>query len=97
MTNKIFIQQTSPGEPIKVNDFTVYPVARSYRVNMPGARGGIIWNRPMAVIVEDSGGNRQVIPVIDRTRQLQIAIFGAGLIGTLLAWLIFRNSSQQSK
>jgi len=97
MAKKIFIQQTSPGDPVEVNEVTIYPVARSYRINLPGVRGGIIWNKPLAVIVEDSNGNRQVLPVPDRTRQLQIAIFYAGLIGTLLTWLIFRKSRKTEK
>ena len=97
MPKQIIVQQTSAGEPVEVNDLTVYPVARSYRVNLPGARGGIIWNRPLAVIVEDADGTRQILPVIDRTRQLQIAIFSAGFIVTLLTWLIFRKSRKPAK
>ena len=92
MAKKILIQETSAGEPVQVNNLTVYPVARSYRINMPGARVGVVWNRPLAVIVEDNQGTRQVLTVIDRTRRLQIAILGAGLVITLLTWLIFRNS-----
>lgn len=97
MPNQIIIQQTSAGEPVQVNDLTVYPVARSYRIALPGARGGIVWNRPLAVIVEDNEGTRQILPVIDRTRQLQFAIFSAGFIGTLLTWLIFRKSRKPAK
>ena len=97
MANKNFVQKTRAGEPVEVNDLTIYPVARSYRVNLPGVRGGIIWNRPVAVIVEDSDGNRYRLQVIDRTRQLQIAIFSAGLLGTLLTWLIFRKPRKQSE
>jgi hypothetical protein len=92
MVKSILIQQTSAGEPVNAGEVNVYPVARSYRINFPGARGGIVWNRPLAVIVEDSRGSRQFIPVQDRTRQLQVAILAAGFFGTLLTWLIFRRS-----
>ena len=92
MANKILIEETTAGEPVEVDDLTIYPVARSYRVKMPVVYGGLIWNRPLAVIVEDKSGNRQVLPIIDRTRRLQIAIFSAGLVGALLTWLIFRKS-----
>ena len=47
MAKKILIQETSAGEPVQVNNLTIYPVARSYRINMPGARGGVVWNRPL--------------------------------------------------
>ena len=92
MAKSILVQQTSWGEPVNAGEVNVYPIARSYRINFPGARGGIVWNRPLAVIVEDSRGGRQIIPVQDRTRQLQVAILAAGFFGTLLTWLIFRRS-----
>ena len=92
MANRFIVQQTSSGEPVVVGDVKVYPVARSYRINFPSNQGGISWNRPLAVIVEDSQGSRQVIPVQDRTRQLQVGILLAGLFGTILTWLILRQS-----
>ena len=92
MANSFLVQQTSSGEPVDMGDVKVYPVARSYRINFPSGQGGIAWNRPLAVIVEDSHGNRQVLPVHDRTRQLQVGILLAGLLGTILTWLIFRQS-----
>jgi len=92
MANRLIVQQTSSGEPVVVGDVKVYPVARSYRINFPGNQGGILWNRPLAVIVEDSQGSRQVIPVQDRTRQLQVGILLAGLFGTIFTWLILRQS-----
>jgi len=54
MAERILIQQTSSGEPVSVGDLTVYPVARSYRMIFPGGQGGMVWNKPLGVIVEDS-------------------------------------------
>ncbi len=92
MAKSILVQQTSAGKPVNAGEVIIYPVARSYRINFPAARGGIVWNRPLAVIVEDSSGSRQIIPIQDRTRQLQIAFLAAGFFGTLLIWLKFRRS-----
>jgi hypothetical protein len=94
MGKNFIIQQTSAGEPLEINNLTLYPVARSYRISIPAIRGGFIWNRPLAVIVEGRDGDRQVLPIIDRTRQLQIAIFTAGLVGTMLTWLLLRKSQE---
>lgn len=91
MKNKILVQQTSAGEPIEVNDLTIYPVARSYRIEIPAIRGGFTWNKPLAVIVEGNIGSRRILPIVDRTRQVQIAILSAGFVGALLTWLIFRK------
>lgn len=92
MTKRAIVQQTSAGEPVQVGEMHVYPIARSYMVNLPSVKSGIVWNRPLAVIVEDSRGKRQIIPVHDKTRQLQIAFLAAGLIGAFLTWAIFRRS-----
>lgn len=91
MANSFIVQQTSSGEPVEMGDMKIYPVARSYRINFPSGRGGFAWNRPLAVIVEDTRGNRQVLQVQDRTRQLQVGILLAGFIGTVLTWIIFRK------
>lgn len=97
MGKKLIVQQTSAGEPVEIGNLTLYPVARSYRINMPAVRGGLIWNRPMAVIVEEQDGARQVLPIVDQTRQLQITILIAGIIGTLLTWILFRNPRNPAK
>jgi hypothetical protein len=92
MAERFLVQQTSSGEPIIVGDLNVFPVARSYRINFPKDRGGVLWNRPLAVIVEDQHGSRQIIPVPDKTRRLQMAILAAGLFGSFFAWMILRRS-----
>jgi hypothetical protein len=92
MAKRILVQQTSAGEPVQVGEMHVYPVARSYRIDFPGGKGGMAWNKPFAVIVEDSHGKRQIIPVHDRTRRIQVAILTAGLIASILTWAIFGRS-----
>ena len=92
MAERMFVQQTSAGEPITVGNLKVFPVARSYRMNFPGGQGGMLWNRPLGVIVEDQQGKRQTIPVRDKTRRMQVAILAAGFLGSLLAWMILKRS-----
>jgi hypothetical protein len=97
MGKKFIIQQTSAGEPVGIGNLTLYPVARSYRIDVPAARGGLIWNHPTAVIVEGPDGTRQALPIVDQTRRLQIVILIAGLVGTLLTWIIYRKPRNPAK
>jgi hypothetical protein len=63
-------------EPVTVGDVTVTPRARALVVRLP--RGGFVWNRPTAVMVERAGQVKR-IPVRDVTRILQLGLLGLGL------------------
>jgi hypothetical protein len=69
-----------PAEPVTVGDVTVTPRARALVVRLP--RGGFVWNRPSAVLVERAGEVRR-IRVWDVTRILQLGLLGLGLATTL--------------
>jgi hypothetical protein len=49
-------------------------------------KGGFVWNRPTAVLVEQDGQARR-IPIVDVTRILQVGLLGlavlAGSVGLL--------------
>ena len=79
-TNEMFAIETRTGDPIDAPGATLVPVARSVRLDLWGR--GVIWNRPVGVL---SGDGDTLIPIRDRTRQLQIGLLGAGLVGAL--WL----------
>jgi hypothetical protein len=83
--------ETKPGKPISIGKTRIVPYSQSLRVNFPQTNGGLIWNRPISVLVINADGDETVIPVPDVTRRLQIAIFGSGFLGMLLIWLITRS------
>jgi hypothetical protein len=91
MVESTIVQHTSAAEPVKMGEVNIYPVSRSYRLNLPGASGGISWSRPLGVIVEDQVGRRQVLPVKDVTRRYQVFILIAGFVTTLFTWLAFKQ------
>ena len=64
-------------------------MAKSWQIRFPGGTGGIIWNRPHSVVVQKMEGE-EVLPVQDVTRQVQLALLGGGLTGTLLVDLILK-------
>jgi hypothetical protein len=68
--------QEASAEPVTVGDVTVTPRARALVVRLP--RGGFVWNRPTAALVERAGQVRR-IPVVDVTRILQLGLLGLGL------------------
>jgi hypothetical protein len=59
------------------------PVSRTVTVRLPGRAGGLVWNRPLAVEVRESG-ERRVLPIPDWTRRLQWFLLGAGATAAIL-------------
>ncbi len=60
----------------------VAPVARQWNLPWPG--GGLVWMRPYAVVVEETGGSSSALRVRDRTRRIQLGLLGVGVAAALL-------------
>lgn len=82
--------ETRAGKKIVSGKNRIVPYYQSIGVNWPKINGGVVWNRPVSVLAVSPDGAEIVIPVVDTTRRIQIAIFGSGLIILLLTWLISR-------
>jgi hypothetical protein len=65
------------AEPVTAGDVTVTPQSRALVVRLP--RVGLVWNRPTAVLVERDGQTRR-IPIVDRTRLLQVGLLGVAVL-----------------
>lgn len=65
--------QTVSGRPVPVGDVTVTPQSQALVIRWP--YGGIVWNRPVAILVEH-GGQTERVPIVDVTRIVQLALLG---------------------
>jgi hypothetical protein len=79
--------ETRAGEPIQAGNRTLIPFARSLRFQLPGRPGGLIWTCPASLLVKDSDGQEQVLPIPDITRRIQLGLLGLCL-GMLLMWIL---------
>lgn len=68
--------QTVSGDPVAVGDVTLTLQSQALAIRWP--KGGFVWNRPLAVMVERDGQTER-IPVVDVTRTAQVALLGASL------------------
>ncbi len=82
---------TQAGQPVSSGETHVMPVARSVRLQPPGWQAGLIWNRPLAVVVRTADGRVNAIPVHDVTRRRQLLWFVVGLLGSIIIWWVFRK------
>ena len=87
----LLIIENRAGAPIQAGERRITPFNQVVKLQIPGLQGGLIWNRPHAVLVQDPDGTEMVLPVPDLTRQLQIFLLAAGLFAGLLFWLRRRD------
>jgi hypothetical protein len=79
------------GAPIQAGDRRITPFNQVLMLKIPGLAGGLIWNRPHAILVQEADGTETVIPVTDITRQAQVLLLAAGLLAGFLIWLSGRR------
>jgi hypothetical protein len=89
---KLFSREFRSGEPIQANMYTLVPFNQVLRLQIPGLKGGLIWNRPSSILARTADGQEFVIPVKDVTRQVQIALMGGAFLTSLFYFLAIRLS-----
>ena len=67
--------KTSPGKPVKRGKLTVTPESQALALRLPFM--GFVWNRPVAVVVEQDG-RRERYAIFDVTRAAVLAMAAAG-------------------
>lgn len=73
--------RVASAESVALDDVTVTPRSRALTIRLPS--GGLVWNRPTAVLVEQAGRARR-IPIVDVTRMLQLGLFGLAVLMAVL-------------
>jgi hypothetical protein len=86
----IFQWQTLSGDKLTVGSLSLTP--QSQALTLRWGKGGWVWNRPVALLVEGEG-HSQRIPIIDVTRVAQVMLWGV----SLGLWLIFLMKLVQTR
>ena len=84
LSDFIRLENTS-AEPIVVGDTRLTPQAQAFSLRFPF--GGLVWNRPTAVLVERDDLTQR-IPIVDVTRVAQIVLFGLVLTFSVIITLL---------
>ncbi|GAC1349773.1 MAG: hypothetical protein NVSMB27_26020 [Ktedonobacteraceae bacterium] len=82
---EMFQWQTTAGQPVVVNDITLIPQSQELCVHVP--LGTFVWRRPIAMLVERDG-QVEHLPIVDRTRMLQLVLLGLSIVITLVVRLV---------
>jgi hypothetical protein len=82
--------ETLTSQPVKVKDTQLRVRSQVLQLRFPFISGGLIWNRPVAVLVHAAEGQDQILPVPDVTRAATLALFVLSLVSTFL-FISFRR------
>jgi hypothetical protein len=77
--------QTVSGEAVRVGEVALTPQSQALTLHWP--KGGFVWNRPVAVLVERDGQTERV-PVVDVTRIAQLTLLGLGFVFFVVALML---------
>ncbi len=77
--------ETRAGEKITVGDVSITPQSHALIIRWP--YGGLVWNRPTALLV-DRGDHAEHIPIVDLNRKLQMTLLGLGFVFSILAFIL---------
>jgi hypothetical protein len=93
MMNELFQKEYAAGDTITTEaGVKITPFARIIKLRIPGIKGGLIWNRPASLLVEENGEER-VLSIPDPTRTAQWMLLGSTLLMPLAVWLLLRRRS----
>ena len=83
--------RTVQDRPLVAGSMRLTPESQVLMVRLPF--GGLVWQRPTAVVVEHAGRAIQRLPILDLTRLAQVGV----VLGTLLltAVCLIASSRQQ--
>jgi hypothetical protein len=95
MRNPRFSIQTLTGRPVKVGDVQVYVRSQVLQVRLPFANGGLVWNRPLSVMMRTPSGQEQRLSVPDVTRTAVLTLLVLSLVSTFLL-MRFRRTNGES-
>lgn len=81
----IFYRQTILGEKTTVGQISLTPQSQAFMIRWPN--GGVVWNRPQAILVERDG-QMERIRIMNVTRMTQLGLLGLTLIFCIIILLM---------
>ena len=82
---EIFRWQTISGDKVTIGDVSVTPQSQALIIRWP--HGGLVWNRPVAILVERDEQTER-IPIVDVTRMVQLGLLGLSLVFSIFILLL---------
>jgi len=90
MSNSLLRIETLTGQPVKVKDAQLRLRSQVLQLRFPFISGGVIWNRPVAVLVRTLDSQDRILPIRDVTRTAMLVLAGLCFASTFL-FMIYKR------
>jgi len=81
MKSSILHIETLTGPPISIQDTQAQLRSQRVQLRLPAVNGGLIWNRPLAVVLRTSDDQEKIVRIADVTRTAVFALAGLCFTG----------------
>jgi hypothetical protein len=88
MLDRFITLENKTSQPITANGNKLTLFSQALTVRLPGLKGGLVWNRPLSVLIQTADGQETVQPVPDVTRQAIWGLLGISIVAPIFAWLL---------
>jgi len=93
MSNSLLRIETLTGQPVKVKDAQLRLRSQVLQLRFPFISGGVIWNRPVAVLVRTLDSQDRILPIRDVTRTAMLVLAGLSFASTFLVMIYKRMTT----
>jgi hypothetical protein len=93
MPNSLLRIETLTSQPVKFKDTQLRVRSQVVQLRLPIANGGLIWNRPVAVVLSTPDGQEQTLTVPDVTRTAVLLLVTLCFVSTFLLILFRRKTA----
>ena len=76
--------ETLTSPPITIQGTRAHLRSQLIQLRFPVINGGVIWNRPVAVVLRSLDGEEKIVPILDTTRIVMFTLAGLYFTGMLV-------------
>ncbi len=92
--NNWIAYQYREGMPVALDRVIMTPLSRAFIIQIPGLKGGLVWNRPAGVRLNHLDGTEEYVPIRDVTRLTIFGIAGLSLLAAILVRVLIGKDSK---
>lgn len=94
MKRSILHIETLTSPPIAIHDTQYSLRSQLVHLRLPAVNGGLIWNRPLAVVLRTVDDQEKIVRIVDVTRIAMFALAGLCFTGMFVLMFLKRKKPE---